>query len=194
MIELQAYPGQHVKDFAGDLVRAAAEHGAAKGTHNNVEIVADGASTVDVLLAQWQQKMDDAATAYRNSPEGKAAAERREAEILKAQETHDRLVRDLATLDFKNDVAVLDWLCAIQDSTDHTSVVVDKATILAAFDAAGLKPSVNTGSNFKADDRDNVFRYIVGQALDCLKSVAIHGIVHKFVADWKAKFLRSRQH
>lgn len=191
MIELQPHIGQHVEDFAGDLVRAAAEHGAAKGTHNETEIIADTTSTVAALVAQWEQKQEAARVAYRNSPEGKAAAAKSEAERTDAQDLHDRLVRDLATLDFKNDVAVLDWICAIQDSTDRVGIAVDRTRILAAFEAAGFKPNVNCGPDFRASDRDNVFRYIVGQALDGLKTVAIHGIIHKFAAEWKAKFVGS---
>lgn len=90
----------------------------------------------------------------------------------------------------QTDVAVLDWLCAIQDSTDHVSVAVDKAAIIGAFESAGFKPNVNCGPAFREDDRDNVFRYLVGQALDGLQSVAIHEIIHKFSDDWKAKFVR----
>jgi len=189
MMELHAHPGQHVREFAAELVKAAQRHGSARGMHNEVEIVADGASTADSLYAQWQQKQDEASIAYRNSPEGQKASAEREAAILSAQETHDRLVRDLTTLDFKNDAAVLDWLCAVQDATDHVGVAVDKTRILAAFEGAGFIVGANCGEAFRPDDRDNVFRWIVGQALDCLRSVAIHGIVHKFVGEWKAKFV-----
>lgn len=188
MVEIEAGCGQHITSFANELVHAAAKHGTAKGVFNQVEIVADRTSTAEGLCAQWERKTEEASIAYRNSPEGKAAEAKREADVIAAQETHDHLVRDLAALDFKNDVAVLDWLCAIQDSTDHVSVTVDKATILSAFEAAGFTANVNTGANFKPEDRDNVFRYIVGQALDGLKTVAIHGIIHKFAGDWKAKF------
>lgn len=190
MIKIEAKWGEHITSFANQLVHEAGIHGTVAGVFNETEIVADRTSTAEALCEQWERKQQEAAVAYRNSPEGKAAAAKREAAVLAAQETHDRLVRDLATLDFKNDVAVLDWLCAIQDSTDHVSVAVDKRAIIAAFDAAGFKPSVNCGPAFKADDRDNVFRYIVGQALDGLQSVAIHGIIHKFAGDWKAKFAR----
>lgn len=43
-----------------------------------------------------------------------------------------------------------------------------------------------------AEDRENVFRYIVGQCLDGLKSVAIHSIMHKFVAGWKKQIHMTR--
>lgn len=194
MIEIHPQAGIHITTFAKALVNAAAEHGAAKGTFNGVEIVADRAATCESLCAEWDQKREAAAVAYRNSPEGKAAAAKREAEVQTRQERHDALMRDLATLDFANDVAMLDWLCAIQDSTDDVSVLVNKPVILAEFSRAGFKSGANCGDEFNPDDRENVFRYIVGQALDGLESVgAIHGIIHKFAADWKAMFLAPSQ-
>lgn len=190
MMEVHVQAGEHIDNAIKALVHAAQTHGAAKATFNGVELVADPAATASALLSEWSRKQEEAAFAYRNSPEGKAAEAKREASIQSAQETHDRLVQDLATLNFKNDVAVLDWICAIQDSTDHVGVAVNKAAIADAFAAAGYEPAVNIGKDFKPDDRDNVFRYIVGQALDCLQSVAIHGMTHTFVANWKAKFLK----
>lgn len=181
--------GMHVNVAAQELATAALAHGEAQGQFNGVTMRAKAGDPASAILANWHQQQEASAIAYRNSPEGKAAERRREDGIRYAQDTHDRLVRDLATLDFKNDVAVLDWLCAIQDSTDHAAVSVDKAAILSAFKAAGFEPNVNCGPEFKVEDRDNVFRWIVGQCLDCLKSVAIHGVVHKFVGDWKAKFV-----
>lgn len=191
MIELDGYPGQHINSFCAELVKAAGRHGEARGVFNETEVVADRNATVESLYAQWETKQEEAWIAYRNSPEGKAQIAAHEANVRAAQDLHDRLVHDLATLDFKNDVAVLDWICAIQDSTDHCSVSVNKTAILAAFDAAGFKANVNCGRDFRSEDRDNVFRYIVGQALDGLKSVAIHGIIHKFAGEWKDKFIRT---
>lgn len=190
---IEGTPGQHITSFAAQLVRAAEASGEARGVFNGVEIIAERGATADGLRDQWQRKTDAAHVAYLNSPTSRAAKAKREAGIAAAQETHDNLVRDLATLDFENDVAVIDWICAIQDSTDHVSLVVDKPRIIAAFEAAGFAVNVNCGPAFKADDRDNVFRYLVGQALDGLKSVAIHGIIHKFAGEWKDKFVRTPQ-
>ena len=138
MMEVHVQAGEHIDNAIKALVHAAQTHGAAKATFNGVELVADPAATASALLSEWSRKQEEAAFAYRNSPEGKAAEAKREASIQSAQETHDRLVQDLATLNFKNDVAVLDWICAIQDSTDHVGVAVNKAAIADAFAAAGL--------------------------------------------------------
>lgn len=188
MIELEASAGEHISGFAKRLTEAAKVAGA-RGTFNGVALRVDCFSTVDEVCSSYSRQMEAAAVAYRNSPEGIAAERKREASIQAAQDTHDALVRDLASLDFKNDVAVLDWLCAIQDATDHSGVAVNKATILDTFSRHGFAANVNCGADYKPDDRDNAFRYLVGQAMDGLQSVAIHGIIHKFAVDWKAKFV-----
>jgi hypothetical protein len=190
MIEVTPYAGDHITTFAKALVRVAAEHGAAKGTFNDVEVTADRGATEDSICADWQRKWDAKCTAYRNSPEGTARAAQRDAEIATRQEQHDTLMRDLATLDFRHDVAVLDWLCAFQDCADDVSVVKDKAAVLSAFTAAGFAPNVNCSAEYNGEDRDNACRYLVGQALAGIERVgAPHGIVLKFADDWKAKFL-----
>lgn len=181
--------GQHVQSAAEALVRAAREHGTANGSFNDIEMVADGSMDADAIVAKWSRDMDARSVAYRNSPEGKAAEARREAEVVRLQEVHDIAVQDLRTLDWSSDVAVLDWLCRIQDATDHVDVTVRKSDIIDEFHRHGYAAGANCGDAFHADDRDNVHRYIVGQALDGLASVAIHGIVHKFVADWKTRFV-----
>lgn len=190
-MEVESQWGEHISSFAARLVRAADEHGTAKGIFNEVEVVADRGASAEELCAQWDKKCEARHVAYINSPEGKAAAAKREADIAAAQEKHDGLVHDLTSLNFKDDVAVLDWLCAVQDCTDHVSVVTDKARILSAFRAAGFEANANCGSAYRGD-RDNEFRYLVGQAMDGLETVAIHGIIHKFVDDWKAKFIRTQ--
>lgn len=180
--------GTHIDRAAMLLVAAAAEHGEAQGSFNDIMLTAKaGAAPADVVDL-FNRESAARAEAWRNSPEGKAAEQRRVQAIADAQAKHDKLVLDLMTLDFKNPMAVLDWLCAIQDATDHVGVRVEKAVILDMFTGNGFKPGVNCGSDYKADDRDNSFRWLVGQALDGLQHVAIHGVIHRFAADWKAKF------
>ena len=53
------------------------------------------------------------------------------------------------------------------------------------FGEHGYEPGVNTGDDFAVDDRENVGRYIIGQALDGIRSVGSpHPIIHKFATDW----------
>lgn len=187
--QVEFHAGVHINKAAEILIAAATEHGEAHGIFNEIMLKASPSMTVAEVVADYHQRLDAREVAWRNSPEGQAAERDREERVRASQEKHDLLVRGLASLDFTNDIAVLDWLCAIQDATDHVSVVVRKNEILETFKRHGFEPGANCGDNFKGDDRENVFRYIVGQALGTLQHVAIHGIIHKFAADWKAEFV-----
>lgn len=177
--------GSHVSDAISELIAEAP----AEGEFNGITITAHPGDKHQTLLAQWNAAMDARAKAYRESPEGLADAAEQEQKRQQLQSRHDSLMNRLPSLDFKDQVAVLDWLCAMQEPSDYRGVIVRGNTILCTFSKHGFKPSVNTGADFKPDDRDNVFRYLVGQALDGLSGPAIHPILHKFVGEWKAKFL-----
>lgn len=180
--------GMHIDNAAKILVAAALEHGEARGTFNDVELIATAAVSPADVVASFHEQSDARAEAWRASPEGIAYAERQQAEVRAAQQKHGDMVAALDGLDFNSGAAVLDWVCGIQDATDRVGVTVDRERIISTFAAHGFEPNVNCGGAFKADDRDNVLRWIVGQALDGLRHVAIHGVIHKFAADWKAKF------
>lgn len=182
-------PGIHLNEAARLLIRDALESGVEqRGTFNELTIVATATSTVDEVVASFERDMQEEISRWRASPEGIASAERQERRRQEAQTIHDNLVATLDDIDWKSDVAVINWLCAIQDATDHSGVNVARQRIIEAFTSRGYEPNANCGEAFRADDRDNHFRWLVGQALDGLRSVAIHPIVHKFAGEWKERF------
>jgi hypothetical protein len=181
--------GMHITTAAEKLVTAALEHGEAEGSFNDIPLRARRGMSADAVVRAFEEQSNARSEAYRNSPAGKAAERARQERVAEMQAEHDRLLADLATLDFGSDVAVLDWLCAMQEPSDHVGVKVAKDEILSAFRAAGFEPNVNAGDAYNGEDRDNAFRYLVGQALDGLERVAIHGILLKFAAEWRRKFI-----
>ncbi len=97
----------------------------------------------------------------------------------------------LSNLNFADDVAVLDWLCEFQDPSDHVGVVKQPGEVLSTFAANGYHPNVNTGKDFNKNDRDNVARWIIGQALSdlaCEVGAINHMVVH-FTEKWKQRFV-----
>lgn len=191
MHTIEGRAGEHISTAAERLCAAAAEHGEALMKFNDVTLIARSGDSPDDVVRDFEKQCDERHIAWINSPEGRAFAARRDAEIAALQERHDCLMRDLAALDFQDDVAVLDWLCAMQEPSDRTGVMVDSAGIIAAFSRHGFGPGVNTGDDYRADDRDNSFRYIVGQALSTLQACAIHGIVRDFAKRWKDRFVNA---
>lgn len=163
----------------------------AEGDFNEITITADRNSTVDSIVADYRAQSEARRQAYLDSPAGKAATAKAAEDLRKLQETHDALVVQLSTLDFADDVAVLAWLAAYQDPSDHMGVEKDVSAVVATFKSHGYESNVNLGDDFIEGDRDNNTRYLIGQALACLESEvgAIHQVFHSFHERWKAKFL-----
>lgn len=180
--------GMHITT-AAELLAAAAKFGNARGRFNDIEMFATRGTTTAEIVAEWERQSAERAEAYRQSPEGIEAAQRRDDIRRRMQGQHDRLMGELPMLDWTSDVAILNWLCAMQAPSDHIGVIIRKDTIAAAFGKRGYVPSMDTGANYRADDRHSAFRYLVGQALDgIVNGPAIHSIIHKFTDEWKERF------
>lgn len=188
MHTIEVGAGEHISNAARRLCAAAARHGSAVLKFNDITLTTKSGDDPDGVVSDFHKQSHERHVAWINSPEGKASAARDEAEIAALQERHDCLMRDLETMDFRDDVAVLDWLCAMQEPSDRTGVQTNRSAIVAEFSRHGFAPNVNTGSDYREDDRENSFRYLVGQALSTLQACAIHGILHKFVGQWKERF------
>lgn len=161
-------------------------------TFNDVVLTAHPNTNPDDIVRIYHEESARRSKAYRESPEGKAAARKQQERMAQLQRKHDELMVQLPKLDFKNDVALLDWICAYQEPSDTIGIVQQQAVVIKAFEDHGYRAGVNTGKDFKENDRKNFADYIIGQVLSCLKGPvgAVHQITHKFVEDWKKKFLR----
>lgn len=189
MQQIEFGAGEHISRAACRLVEAAQKYGEAKGQFNDIELIATKTSVPQDITEYFDAECARRSEAYRNSPEGIAAAKRNQDEIAALECERDRLMAALPSLDFSNQSAVLDWLCALQVPSDRSGVSVDSKTVLTVFKDHGLLPGANCGTNYNGEDRDNVYRYIVGQGLSGLKDgPAIHWIINKFTAEWKVKF------
>lgn len=177
--------GEHVKRAAQKLVDAGK---GSWGKFNDIRLEYLTGDDADSIAARYTADMKAQSEAYSRSPAGIEAERQRLQRIADDQAKHDALMGSLDALDWTSDVAVLNWLCAMQEPSDHIGVKVERDKILSAFRDHGFISGANCGPLYKPDDRDNVFRYLVGQAMDGLQSVAIHGVIHKFAADWKKKF------
>jgi hypothetical protein len=181
---MDAEPGEHISIFAERLCAARR-----RGTFN--DILLDGTNSTPVqVAADYDRLSAERDEAWRRSPEGIAAAIRQRSETERLQAECDALIARLPSLDFTDDAAVLDWLCAYQAPSDYMLVQKDNAAVLTAFKAAGFKTGANVGEDYDGNNRDNSFSYLVGQAMDCIESVgAIHSVLLSMADDWRRRFL-----
>lgn len=181
--------GTHISAAAVQLVEAAKAHGSARAKFNDIELIADADISPEAIIDQFDRDSAARAQAYRQSPEGVAAAKASTDEIEGLQAEADKLVGRLADLDFADQGAVLTWLGELQPCSDRIGVKVDGQLVLAAFATHDLTPDMCVGPAFNGDDCDVFYRWLVGQALDGLeRGPAIHGIFHKFAAEWRDRF------
>lgn len=188
MAELRFEPGEHIDSAAARLIAALAFDPDPHGRFNDITISAKAGDTADAIVARWDVDMAARSEAYRKSPEGIASARAQTERTAALQATADRLMFELLTLDFSNDSAVLAWCEALQEPSDHCGAKLARDVVLGVFRAHGFESSVNCGPDFDGEDRENMFRYLVGQAMAGLEGPAIHPILHRFAADWRAKF------
>lgn len=184
-------PGTHIEAAAVALVGAANMARAEVAmSFNGVKVLARPGDKPAEVAASYGREVEAMAAARRASPEGKAAARASAAEVAALQTKADELATRVHSLDFTDHGAVLDFLAELQPCSDRTGVTVRKEDITAAFARAGLTPNMSTGWAAAASE-ETFFRWLVGQALDGLtRGPAIHGIFHKFAAEWRAKWGR----
>ena len=189
MKQIEFSPGTSIDEAAIRLCETAEAHSEATGTFNGVELHAVAGYAPAAVAKYYDEEQHRRGVAYRNSREGRKAAQDAEDRRAAAQAKHDALMRQLPTLNMADDAAVLAWLCDMQDQSDHSGVIVRRQTIVEKFEKAGYAAGANCGKDYRMGDRDNMFRYLVGQALDGLKNgPAIHPILHKFAAEWREQF------
>lgn len=149
---------------------------------NEIELVAFPDSDAIGLSQGYSAAREKRVQAYRESPEGKKAAQERAAEIARKQDLHDSLVRGLKTAINTGMDSVIAWLRPFQEASDYRGVKSDFVAVIATFEAAGYEANENTGlPRAHYSSRPIMGRYIIGQAIACMKNgMPPHQITHTF--------------
>jgi len=192
--ELKVYEpqcGEMVNHTAARIVEIAKLTGnMVTAKFNDIELKAWPMSTARHVIDDFHFVQRVQSEQYRRSPAGLRAAKEAEDRKLRDQQKVTDLMQRLPTLDFTNLSAVIDWLGELQDPSDHIGVTVPHQQIVETFKEKGFLPNVNCGKDFKAEDEENVARWIIGQALGCLECDvhAIHQVFGSFADKWRKKF------
>ena len=151
---------------------------------NGIDLLAAPGISAESLVQYYHEESDRQHQAYLASPQGKADA-------IAAQIRRDSMQRDVDALMLKlptvhGHADVLEWLAAFAIVADHTGVNKDYATVLDRLRMLAYEANANTGNAYAGNDRDNVARYIVGQAMDYMqKGLPPHSVLIRFVAEWQ---------
>jgi vacuolar-type H+-ATPase subunit I/STV1 len=191
--------GENIEKIMKDTVRIARFTGKnVRVTFNNQEFVVTGQLKSKEIVNDYLEKEDEKSREWGKSPEGQQAFLEMNKHIEELQQKADTLVELLPVLDFKNQEKVLNWISEFQPPSSCTEVKNHSTKVLRVFMEHGYKPKVNRGKAFNEEDRDNVFRFIVGQALDDLRGsfvdrlkkrkTYIGDIIPTWVKQWNEKF------
>lgn len=192
MIHMPAGLGSHITTVIAKMKTMAVNHNQpVTTTFNDVKLVVRPDTTEAEALASFNAERARLADAWATSPEGIESARRQEEYRARLQGEMDAAMARLDALDWRDIGAVLGWIEQVQNATDYIGVTTPRDEIVAAFLTHDYFPNVNLGDQCRPDDADNFGRYIIGQALACLMGEvgAIHQVTHKFIGDWRRRFV-----
>ncbi len=152
---------------------------------NGVKLTASPKTSPATLRWAFDNELERKAAAYRNSPEGRAAAQDRNDELIVKQVTIEHLI---ANMDFSTHDKTMTWLRQFAEVADDVGVSYDKAPIIFNLTIAGYKENDECGRP-KEDysNREIMAKWIAGQALNCLNmGMPPHPITEKFVGEYFA--------
>jgi hypothetical protein len=186
-VEIQAGPGEHISSAIERMIAQAPSY----CVFNDTRVEALPGETPDEIYARWTAERARAQAEYERSDEYRKREQERQAEIDRDNALVSKALISLGSLDFQDLGAVLAWIDRIADATDHRGVYKDELIdrMTTVFAEHGLLPDMNLGDAFDAKDRDNVARYLIGQALSFLAEppYAIHGVWHSLYREWMSK-------
>lgn len=184
MKEITFVPGTSIHAAAQLLHSFAQIDDGAFGVFNDIRLEAvHGSADPQIVVDEYNVKMEARRKAYAESPEGQRAAAERSAVVARNQALVDRHIERLPWLDCSNPLLVLYWLGGIVEAADDAGVKYDRSFVVETFKARGWMPDANCKPNFDENDPRNYAGYIVGQWLECG-----HPIVLDFIERWRAKF------
>lgn len=156
---------------------------------NDVELEATPDRQPAAIVDDWRRESDRLAEEYRNSPEGRAEAARRESQITTLKAQADELLSRLdSVLASNSQDQIMDWLKSFAPISDDVSVKFDTSALAVKFEAAGFKENEGVGQEPEwFNTRPRMAGYIVGQVINCLKrGMPPHPVTVSFVEKYQA--------
>lgn len=183
---------------AGENISSAAKKLAANAPafciFNDIRVEAKGGESVDQLTASYFTAIDVRSAEYRNSDEGKQAAQERTDRIAKYNRILQAALVSLDTLDFSDIKKPMKFLNDIADATDYVGVDGQLRYDVAiktvkVFGLNNLTPNMclKNDGNFDYEDPIILAKYIIGQCLDGLNTMRV--IPPMYLA-WYARWMR----
>jgi hypothetical protein len=188
MIAYHAMAGDDITHACREAVTLANKHrDTAEFDFNGVHVVVTPDEDPAAAVARWHAEFERNAEAYRNSPEGKAAAEYQEARQRQCQRETDDLIARLPNV-VRDMPALVRWCAALSECGDRIDITWAKGGVADKLEAAGWVKDAHVGKPKEAfENRQVLGEYIIGQVIACLRSgMPPHPVTQRFAKDYEA--------
>lgn len=176
--------GTRIAAACRKAVALAVEHDTeVRFTFNGVALQAMPTDRPQLLAARWESIMEAQRKAYRESPEGKKAAAKRQLQITLKQASLDGLVAKMpTTLDANNLDEVVIWVRDVVDPADDVATKWNAQGVADQLEVAGYRENEHVGQKPEwFNTRERMGHYIIGQAINCMrKGMGPHPITLSF--------------
>ena len=181
--------GTHINRACAEACEIAKETGEDVSFDFNEIILTATPETDAVSLAkEYARLSEERRQAYLESPQGKVAAEKRAAEIVEKIGKVDALVSALPEILQNGDMGnLIGWLESFTLPADDIAVKIDHARLAGMLEGAGYVENDGCGNPPEwFSTRERMGRYIVGQAIACLRrGLPPHGVTLGFIKKWR---------
>lgn len=166
-IECHIGIGTHVSDAAAKLASIARETGRpATYEFNGTPLTVNPGESPEASVTRWNSDMEAKQKAWRESPEGIAAQEKRERELSYAKGLMAGILFRLPAK-FPNHRRAMQWLVGYVPAADHAGVDAGLERVTQSLLASGYSRNDLVGLPRDAyQDGDTMARWVAGQALE----------------------------
>jgi hypothetical protein len=200
-ITMRTYAGEHIGTAADRAVKQSKElETDIAFEFNGINLLAKSNSNAADLCAQYDREVNAAAEEYHNSAKGIAERQRREQQIADRNVEIQRLCKSLPSVMAASTPAFLDglmeWLRDFATAADDIAIEWDKCApvpdgmkwVMRQFQDNGFTDNQHIGKGPEwFCTRDRLGEYIIGQAINCLKSgMPPHPITLTFIEKYFA--------
>ncbi|MFA7204994.1 MAG: hypothetical protein WC102_01560 [Saccharofermentanales bacterium] len=155
-----------------------------KAVFNDYELVITPTTDPTEILHKYNVDMAVREVEYRGSPEYK----QRQEELTQQKEVQKRKIELLCKHypDFNDLDAVVTWL---EHASECNIISLKPYGIVEKFELEGYEINTNCYDKFDINSKDNFGKWLVGQALNGIKTVgSIHPIFKNHAQQWRDRF------
>ena len=183
-------PGTSIEVAAAEAIaQAKKQRCPVRFNFNGVKLVATAKKSPTTIVWEFHQILAQMSDKYRHSKKGIAADAKRDKEVADSQRQINLAFNALPELLLQPEPdrlgAVLHWLCDNQSAMDDIGIHFSHTDLVTLLERAGYQNNAQVGRRPETFTRQAMGEYIVGQAINCLKSgLGPHQITHKFAEEY----------